>query len=1013
MKNPAEFALKKRVVIFILSALLAWAGVVAYQKLGRLENPDFVIKIATVMTPYPGASPVEVEQEVTNVIEEAIQSMGQLKEVRSMSQEGFSVIYAEMQNKYMADKLPQVWDELRRKVNDVQGDLPPGAGPSVVNDDFSDVYGLFYAISGDGYTYEELRQYAKTLKKTLLGCKDVAKIDFWGEQPEVIYIEMKHSRMAELGVTPNQIFGVLQSQNLVQSSGHIKMDSEYIRITPTGEFQSEETIGDLMIGDNRGDSVMRLRDVADVRRGYYDPPQSIMQRNGRPAIGMGISTVFGGNAVVMGDAVKRKMKELEASKPEGMQIDIIYDQSYIVNEAVDGFMINLVESIVIVVVLLMLFMGWRSGLLIGGVLLLTILATFLSMWLSGIALQKISLGALILALGMLVDNAIVVADGILIGVQRGMTREEAAIKTVGQTQWPLLGATFVAVLAFAAIGFAPGNVGEFCQSLFWVLAISLLWSWVLAVTLTPLLCVLFLKIPKVAGADPYDRPFFRIFRRFLDRSLRLWPVSLASVFAALVIAMWAFGFIPSFFFSGSTQPYFYIDYWRPEGVHIRETAKDMEKIEKYVQSLDGVEATTTFVGRGALRYLLSYDVKSPNASFGQLLARVDDYQKLPGIKEKVKQFVKENFADNEVQVKQFGNGPPIEYGVEAQFRGPDTKELRRIVEEAKEIFRKAGAIDIRDDWRQQVRVFRPEFDEAVARRTGITRKDLADAMQITYGGKIVGVYREEDDLLPIIVQTPIIQDESEYDRMGRIQVYSSALGTALPLEQVVSNLNRTVWEDPVVRREDRMPTMTAQCNPASGFNSVLLNQVKSEIEAIPLKPGYQLEWEGEFKKSNEGQEPLAMMFPLCLLGMFVILVCLFNSLREPIIIMLCVPLSIIGITAGLLLLQLPFGFMAILGFLGLSGMLIKNAIVLIDQIELERHEGKPIYPAILDSTVSRLRPVCMASGTTILGMAPLVTDPFYQVMAATVASGLVAATVLTLVVVPLFYKLFFRVKCVE
>jgi multidrug efflux pump subunit AcrB len=439
----------------------------------------------------------------------------------------------------------------------------------------------------------------------------------------------------------------------------------------------------------------------------------------------------------------------------------------------------------------------------------------------------------------------------------------------------------------------------------------------------------------------------------------------------------------------------------------------MEKIEEYVQSLDGVEMTATFVGRGALRFMLPYDVKSPNSSFSQLLGRVDDYRKVPVINQKIQKFIKDNFSDNEVQVRRFVNGPPVEYGVEAQFRGPDIKVLRQLVGQAEQIFSEAGAIDVRDDWRQQVRVLRPDFSESVARRTGITRKDLADAYQITYGGKTVSVYREDDDLLPIMVRTPIVPGEDEYDRMRRMQVYSGVTGKSLPLEQVASDLSEMIWEDPVIRREDQTRTMTAQCNPAVGFSSVLREKVKDKIEAIPIPPGYQFEWEGEYKKSKEAKEPLGLMFPICLLGMFIILICLFNSLREPIIIMLCVPLSIIGITAGLLLLQLPFGFMAILGFLGLSGMLIKNAIVLIDQVNLERREGKAPYPAILDSAVSRLRPVSMASGTTILGMTPLLSDPFYQVMAATVASGLVAATILTLVVVPLFFKLFYRVKCEE
>ena len=712
----------------------------------------------------------------------------------------------------------------------------------------------------------------------------------------------------------------------------------------------------------------------------------------------------------MGEDVKRRMKELEPLRPEGIDVATIYDQSHIVTEAVDGFVLNLVESVVIVIVLLMLFMGLRSGLLIGVVLVLTILATFITMWVSGIALQKISLGALILALGMLVDNAIVVVEGTLINLARGMKREEAAIDAVKKTEWPLLGATVVAVLAFAAIGFAPGNVGEFCQSLFYVLAMSLGWSWILAVTLTPLMCVLFLSSPKTTGGDPYDNRFFRIYRGFLHRALVRWPLTLAAVFLALITAMWAFQFIPEFFFAGSTQPYFYIDYWRPEGTHIEETSENLQKIETFLTGLDGVDATTTFVGRGALRFLLSYDPKPPNSSFGQILVHVDDYRKVPKLTAEAKQHLLANFPDAEIQVRRFMNGPPVDFGVEAQFSGPDLNVLHDLTNQAKDIFLEAGAVDVRDDWRQRVKVFRPEFSEQVARRTGISRSDLAHALQISFGGLTVGVYREEDDLLPILVRTPEDQQD-DFTRIRNVQVWSPTMRTVLPLAQVVDDLDHAVWEDPVVRREDRMRTMIAQCNPPNGgLNSELRARVLEKIEAIELPPGYSFIWEGEFKKSAEAKAPLAMMFPICLTAMFLILIVLFNAIRQPVIIMLTVPLSIIGITAGLLILHLPFGFMAILGFLGLSGMLIKNAIVLIDQIELEKQAGKTPYQAILDSAVSRLRPVSMASGTTVLGMTPLLWDPFYAVMGATVASGLIAATVLTLLVVPLFYLLFFWVK---
>ncbi len=1009
MMNPAELVLKRKTIAIVLTVVIAVLGIMAYFRLGRLENPDFVIKTAVIITSYPGASPEEVEEEVTDILEAAIQSMGELKELRSVSQRGLSVIYAEMKDKFTSAKLPQVWDKLRRKVGDIQGQLPPGAGPSVVNDDFGDVYGLFYAMHGDGYSFEELKEYAKDLKKELLLCEDVAKIAFWGVQTEVIYVEIRHAKMANLGIGPGLITSVLRSQNLVRQSGTVDVDDDYIRITPTGDFTTEEEIANILITDPTSGASFRLRDVADVRRGYHDPPRQIMRFNGRPCIGMGISTVVGGNAVTMSTAVKKRIEELQPLRPSGINVDIIYDQGGLVDKSVNGFVLNLVESVIIVIVLLVIFMGWRCGVMIGAVLLQTILATFLYMWLFDICLQIISLGALILALGMLVDNAIVVTEGILINIQKGMNRTEAAVHVVSQAQWPLFGATAVAMLAFAAIGFAPGNVGEFCRSLFWVLAASLLLSWIFAITITPLLCIWFLPNPKKSSSDPYDRLFFRIYRRFLHLTIVRWPITLGVIMASVVAAGIAFQFIPTFFFSDSTSPMFFVDFYRPEGTHIEKTSADLKSVEEYVKKLDDVENVSTFVGHSTLRYVLSYGVKDPNSSFGQLIVEAKDYRNIEKLKTEIENFIRQQCPDAEYRVSVTQNGPSIPYGVEARFRGPDRKVLRELARQAREIMEKHPISVVRTNWRNQVPVFRPVIAEAASRRTGIGRQDISRALQSTFGGIPAGVYREGEDLIPIIVRSPADQHDTFSDARA-IQLWSPILSKSIPLEHVISDWSNTEWEDPIIQRRYRMREITAQCHPESGLISILFNKVRPEIEAMELPPGYALEWGGEYDMANEGKEPLAKMFPLCLFGMFIILICLFNGIRQPIIIFLCLPLIIVGVAFGLLILGMPFGFMAILGYLGLTGMLIKNAIVLIDEIETNNKNGVEPYNAVLDAAVSRLRPVVMASGTTVLGMTPLLWDPFYKTMAATVASGLIGSTVLTLVVVPLFYKLFYRIK---
>ena len=1007
--NLAAFALRKQTLMVVLIIMIAGIGLLSFERLGRLEDPTFVIKTALIITPYPGATPLEVEEEVTQTIEEAIKAMGEVKEIYSTSQEGLSFVYVDMKDTYKAPQLPQIWDALRKKINDVQHSLPPGAGPSIVRDDFGDVYGVFFAIHGDGYSQAQLRDYAQYLKKELLLCEDVAKIDFWGIQQEVIYIEFERAKLAELGISRDQIYQTLHLQNVVQQSGHVDVNTEYMRITPTGEFKNEQAIAELLVGGGPN-GLIRLGDIATVYRDYSDPPGNLLRFNGKPAVGLGISTVARGNVITMGNSVAEKLKQLKGKQPPGMSLDIIYYQSRVVTASVNAFLMNLAEAVVIVIGLLMLFMGWQSGLLIGITLLLTILATFIGMFIMGIDLQKISLGALILALGMLVDNAIVVADGILVRVQAGSRRRTAAVEVVQENSWPLLGATLVAVLAFTAIGFSPGNVGEFCRSLFDVMALSLSISWVIAVTITPLLCIWFLKVPgEFDKNDPYNGPIFRLYRKFLLGTIRFRFVTVAMTLLILGGAMVGFSRIPQAFFSPSTQKYFFINYWKPQGTHIEHTSRDMEKIEAKVSQMPGVKNVTSFVGEGAMRFILSYDYQIPNSSYGQLLVEVEDYTLIDDLIRKTEAYLDENFPDAEPHALRIISGPTVTYLVEAQFRGPDIEVLQHMAQQAMTIMQQTpNTRDIRTDWRQQIRVLRPEFSESQARRVGVSRSDLSQTLQWNFGGVIAGIYREKDELIPIITR-PRPQERNSVENLRNVQVWSSATQTFVPIGQVMTRVKQE-WEWPIIKRQDQQRAITVKCNPISGNAETLRRSMEKRMSAIELPPGYSMKWEGEFSESNEGRDPLKKIFPLCILGMFITVVGLFNSIRKPLIIFLTVPLSIIGIAAGLLLLGLPFGFMSILGFLGLSGMLIKNAIVLVEQIEISLRSGISPLQAIVEAAVSRMRPVFMASGTTILGMAPLIYDPMFSAMAVTIMGGLLVSTLLTLIVVPVFYSIAYGIK---
>jgi multidrug efflux pump subunit AcrB len=1001
------FALRKRTLMIVFTILLVAAGVIAYENLGRLEDPTFTIKTAVVATSYPGASPAEVEEEVTDVIEEAIQEMGQVKEIYSTSQEGYSFVYVDMKDTFKSYELPQIWDELRRKVADAQGQLPPGAGPSVVNDDFGDVYGVFFALTGDGLTNAELTDYADSLKKELLLCDDVAKIDMWGVRQEAIFVEFKQSQLVQLGVTPQQIMGTLQAQNQVQRSGKVQVGDNYLRISPSGDLSSEEKIADLLIGSSRG--MVRLSDVAHIYRDYIDPPRNILRYNGKEGIGLGISTLDGGNVITMGDSIQAKLLELAPNKPSQIKIDPIYYQSKVVTESVNTFVINLIEAVAIVIILLMLFMGWRTGMLIGAVLLLTILATFVGMAIMSIDLQKISLGALILALGMLVDNAIVVADGTLVRMEHGDDVEIAADKTVKSTIWPLLGATIVAILAFTAIGFAPGNVGEFCRSLFDVMALSLFISWILAISVTPLFCVWFLKQAADKEDHSHSRGMNKLYRRTLHLSIHYRWIVLGMTSVALGAALFGFGFIPKAFFPDSTQRYFYVNYWNPQGSHINKTAADIEQIDNYIRDLEGVVNTTSFIGEGGMRFIISYDYQTPNSSYGQILVEVDDFHRIDKLLHTIEKYMTDQFPQAEPYAQKIQNGPAITYKIEARFRGPDVAILKELAGKAEQILLDSGnARDLRTDWRQPVDVLRPQFAQTQARYAGITRSDVAHALQWNFNGITAGLYHEQDKLIPILFRSPE-NERASLDDLANMQIWSSMQNSFVPLRQVTTGIV-PVTEDALVKRRDRQRTITVQANPVSGLPAEFHAAIRDQIENIELPIGYSMEWGGEFESSAESQAPLAKVFPICILGMFLIVVWLFNSFRRPLIIFMTVPLSLIGVTAGLLLTGLPFGFMSILGFLGLSGMLIKNAIVLIDQIEQDLNSGVKPYKAVLDSSVSRMRPVLMASGTTILGMAPLLFDAFYAAMAATIMSGLFAATFLTLIIVPVAYTQVYKIK---
>jgi len=1023
--NPGELSVRNDRVVFVAMLIVLVGGLVAYQKMGRLEDPEFTIKEALIITPYPGASAEEVAKEVSNPIESAVQQLDQLRRVDSESSRGMSVVTAVIQDRFHKDTIPQVWDELRRKIADVQPQLPPSVrGKSMVIDDFGDVYGIFLAITGEGYSFPELRRYAEFLRRELQLVRNVKKVELFGAQQEVVFLEISRQRLAQLGINEEQIYSHLQARNVAADGGRVRVGDRHIALDPQGGFRSADDMLELVIGSDRTGRQLFLRDVASLERGDQDPPRRLLRYDGKPAIGLGISTVQGGNVVKMGEGVRRKLGELKPYQPIGIEIGEINFQPEAVTLATNDFIFNLAKAVTIVFAVLLFAMGRKTGLIIGMVLFLTIMATFLIMYIKGdLLMERISLGALIIALCMLTDNAIIVIEGIKVGIESGEDRLRVVREVVAQNQWPLFGATAIGIIAFAAIGLSEDRTGEYCNSLFRVILISLSLSWVSSITVTPLLSYLFFK-PVAGGpsgsSDPYGGLVFRVYRNFLARALRFrWAVVALSI-GLFALALYGFTKVDQSFFPPATRPQFMVDTFLPAGTHIRDSEAFAGAVQRYIRAQPGVTHVTSFIGGGGLRFLLVYSPEKENRAFVQFLVDVDGWRKIDGLIADIQRYLDEKHPNANSVAKKFLLGPGQGGRVQARFRGPDPAKLRELADQAKRVLEDdGGAVAVRSDWREPEKVIRPDLLELQARRNGITRVEVAQALESSFEGRVVGFYREpgsagtgvypqETRLLPIVTRPPLAERD-DVRVINSLQIRSPVAARMIPMNQVTSGA-KIVWEDPIVMRRDRFPTLTVHADPRSGLPSQLFNRVRPKIERIELPPGYSLEWGGEDEDSRDARAALARPLPSVLVLMMFIVVCLFNSIRATLLMWLIMPLAIIGVTAGLLLTGVPFGFMALLGVLSLGGELIKNQIVVLSKILTEIDKGKAPYQAILDGGVSKMRPVCMVVLTTVLGSIPLLTDPFFGAMAVCIIFGLSFAAVLSLIVMPVLYAIFFGVR---
>lgn len=1026
----AKYAVEKSTITWFTLLLLIVGGIGAYFGLGQLEDPEFTVKTAVVTTPYPGASAEEVELEVTDRIEQAVQELPQLDYVHSLSRPGLSIISVNIRSEFWADVLPQVWDELRKKVGDVKAALPPGAGEPEVSDDFGDVFGFFMAVTGDGFSYAELESAVDDLKKELGLVEGVARVDLWGVQTQCIYVDVSSSQLATLGIGSGEIERTLSQQNMVVDAGAVDVDVERLRISPTGEFQTPEDIGDLTIrgrsvsAGGATDELIRIRDIGTVRRGYVEPPVWEMRYNGEPALGISVANRAGVNIVDLGQAIDMRLGELVADMPIGLEVHKIAWQSDLVQESIVNFMISLLEAVAIVLVVLAVAMGLRMAVIIGfGGLVFVIIGSFLVMSMWGIDLQRMSLGALVIAMGMMVDNAIVVADGIVVRMQRGMGRVEAAVNAASQPSMPLLGATFVAVMAFYPIFASSQDSGEYCRSLFQVVAIALLLSWILSVTVIPLMCIALLPAPKASSgeADAYGGRLYRTFRGVLEAAIKRRWFFLGGMTAMLLLSVYGFGHVKQMFFPDSSRLQFMIDYWAPEGTRIQQVSADLRDIERNIAGRAGVESVSTFVGQGPARFYLPVDPEMPYESYAQLIVNTETLGDVHRLADDIEAWMASDVPQALVRVRKYGVGPSDTWKFEARFSGPaiaDKDVLRELSQEGVRILEDSPfAKEVRTDWRQRTKKIVPVYDANRGRWTNVTRPDVARATRRAYDGFTVGQFRERDKLLPIILRHTEPERSEFVAGMDVLQVRAGAAGAGMstdsvPLSQVTAGIDMD-WEDPIIWRYNRRRAITVQCSPDDVTAPTLRADVLADFENIELPSGYELMWDGEYKSTVDGQAGLIPGIVPAFLVVALIVVALFNAYRPPLIILCTIPFAAIGITFGLLITGAAFGFLALLGAMSLSGMMIKNAIVLLDQINLERADGKGIYQAIVDSALSRLRPVVLAAATTVLGVIPLLQDVFWVSMAVTIMFGLAFGTLLTMVLIPVLYACFFRVPVPE
>lgn len=1011
--NIPKYSLENQKIIYFFLAVMLIGGIYSFFKLPKKEDSPFVIKTAVLVTQYPGATPQEVEKLVTEPIEREIQAMSDVFQIKSESYFGMSKITIELQPTLSPDYMPVKWDELRRKVANIQPRLPSGASSISVNDDFGDVFGIYYALTADeGYTYDELRDWAQKIKTELSPVPGVQKVYLFGEQTQVVNVKISVPKLANLGIDPNAIQQVMQTQNLLVNTGDINTGNYQLRLRTEGTYKDIQDIRDQLIVTKSGGEV-RLGDIATVERGYMDPPSNLMRVDGKRAIGIGVATGAKDDVVAVGNVVTDHLKEMEQLFPIGMDLKAIYPENKIAQEANNGFILNLIESLLIVIVIIFIVMGSRAGMLVGSSLLFSVGGTLLIMLIWGVGLNRTSLAAFIIAMGMLVDNAIVVTDNAQVGIKRGLSRYQALIDGATKPQWALLGATFIAVCSFLPMYLAPASVAEIVKPLFIVLAVSLGLSWILALTQTTTFGNFILKEAKPGeNKDPYDTKLYHKFERLLGRLIKRRYVTLASVVATLFLSLFIMSIMPQSFFPIMNKPYFRADLIFPEGYSIYDVEANVKKIEEdYLSKNPNIKSFSFTLGGSPVRYYLASSSVGPKPNFANVLIETQVPEDAQAEEGKFYDYMVANYPNILTRSALFALSPVPDAAIEIGFIGDNVDTLIALTQRAQEIARNYDQVmEVRNSWGNKVPVWKPLYSQEKGLRLGITRQQVAYSLRSATNGVPLGEYREGDVFMPILLKDAD-KDSISLNDIKTLPVYS-AKGRSVKVEQVIDDFSLD-YEFNVVRRFNREPCMLMQCEPKRGANTMAaFSHLWKEVqEKIQVPEGYKMTYFGEQSEQDKGNKAIAANIPLMFGLIYVTLLFLFPKYyRKPVLIMAMLPLIFIGVVLGLLVFGKSLDFFAMLGLLGLIGMNIKNAIVLVDEIGLQLNAGLSPVNAVIEATKTRIVPVTMASGTTILGMLPLLGDAMFAGMAATIMGGLFVSTILTIFVLPVTYCVFFKIK---